>query len=119
MKKFIFFICLFFCACPPLQASFVEGLEDIPLAEGLVQSKNGLLTFGNEETRLIEVYFTSETTNFESVANFYKMTLPQMGWRIKVSKTEKLSFDREGESLEIHRESSKPFVVRLTVKSKN
>ena len=119
MKKFLFFICLFFCICPLVQAAFVEGLEDIPLADELVQSEGGFLNFGNEETRLIEVYFTSETTDFTSVATFYKTTLPQMGWKMVASRADKLSFDREGESLEINKESEKPFVVRLTVKSKN
>ena len=119
MKKLLFLVCLFFCICSPLHAAFVEGLEDIPLADGLVPSESGILNFGNEETRLIEVYFTSDTTDFKSVAAFYKTTLPQMGWRLNVSHKDKLSFDREGESLEIHKESAKPFVVRLTVKSKN
>ena len=119
MKKVLFFICLFFCICPSLHAAFVEGLEDIPLAEGLIQPENNVLNFGNEETRLVEVYFTSETTDFAAVTTFYKETLPQMGWRTKSLSANKLSFDRESETLEITKESAKPFVVRLTVKSKN
>ena len=77
MKKLFFLSCLFFCVCFSSQAAFVEGLEDIPLAEGLVQSENGVLNFGNEETRLIEVYFTSETTDFESVA-VYESIFPNL-----------------------------------------
>ena len=121
MKRFVFLGLLLFSAFfySSAKASFVEGLEDIPLAEGLVQSENSLLSFGNEETRLIEVYLTSETTDFKSVGSFYKNTLPQMGWKLKSSQAYKLSFIREGESLEISNESSNPFVVRLTVKSKN
>ena len=121
MNRYIFFglLALFCFFSSSAKASFVEGLEDIPLADGLLQSENGLLNFGNEETRLVEVYLTSETTDFKSVATFYKNTLPQMGWRLKASQKEKLSFTRDGESLEISKESANPFVVRLVVKSKN
>ena len=99
--------------------SFVEGLEDVPLAEGLAPVENGVLTFGNEETRLIEAYFTSQTTNFEAVASFYKNTLAQMGWILKNQTSGRLVFEREGELMEINQEHLRPFVVRLTVKSKN
>ena len=121
MKRFVFwsFLLFFSFFCSSAKAAFVEGLEDIPLADGLVQSDNGLLSFGNEETRLIEVYLTSETADFKSVGLFYINTLPQLGWKLKSSQAHKISFVREGESLEISNESSTPFVVRLTVKSKN
>lgn len=99
-------------------AAFVEGLEDIPLPEGLSQVENGNLSFGNEEIRLIEAYLTSPELMFKQVANFYEETLPQMGWQIKRQRKGKILFEREGETLEISKESSNPLIVRLTVKSK-
>ena len=101
------------------KAAFVEGLEDIPLAEGLSLTENGSLSFGNEEIRLIERLLTSQTKNFQDVKKFYIETLPQMGWQEKENLENKISFEREGEVLEFNMESGKPLIVRLTVKSKN
>lgn len=106
------------CTAPAVNAAFVEGLEDIPMPGGLNQVENGNLSFGNEEIRLIEVYLTSEDMSFEEVCRFYLDTLPQMGWLLKKEKKQKLLFEREGETLEISKESAKPLIVRLTVKSK-
>ena len=122
MKKLCLFVFCYFCLIMPMKAkdfSFIEGLEDIPLAEGLTQIESESLNFGNEESRLIEAYFKSDTSDFEDIAAFYNTTLPQMGWKMK--KTTKLSivFEREGEVLEIKTESEKPLKIRLTVKSKN
>ena len=121
MKKiFYIFICLMLLAVCPAQvnAAFVEGLEDIPLPEGLNQVENGNLNFGNEEIRLIETYLTSTDLSSGQVASFYKETLPQMGWLLKTQRQRKILFEREGETLEISEESSNPLIVRLTVKSK-
>ena len=107
-----------FCTAPAVNAAFVEGLEDIPMPGGLNQVENGNLSFGNEEIRLIEVYLTYEDMSFEEVCRFYLDTLPQMGWLLKKEKKQKLLFEREGETLEISKESAKPLIVRLTVKSK-
>lgn len=109
---------LLLCFAWQARADFVEGLEDIPLPEGLSQVENGNLSFGNEEIRLIEAYLTSPDLMFQQVANFYEETLPQMGWQIKRQRKGKILFEREGETLEISKESTKPLIVRLTVKSK-
>lgn len=102
----------------PAKAVFVEGLEDIPIPEGLHQVDNGNLNFGNEEIRFIEVYLTSKHLNFNKISAFYKETLPQMGWKNKKESSDRVIFERDGESLEIARESGDPLIIRLTVKSK-
>lgn len=102
-----------------VKASFVEGLEDIPLPAGVVQIENGSLSFGNEEIRLFEAYFSAEKQNFKDIAKFYIETLPQMGWQKKDNNNQKISFERDGESLEISKESEKPLMLRLVVKSKH
>lgn len=121
MKRLLFMfsvMLLLLCFAWQARADFVEGLEDIPLPEGLSQVENGNLSFGNEEIRLIEAYLTSPDLMFQQVANFYEETLPQMGWQIKRQRKGKILFEREGETLEISKESTKPLIVRLTVKSK-
>ena len=121
MKKFLYvfiFSSLLIGIIFSARAAFVEGLEDIPLPDGLNQIENGNLNFGNEEIRLIEAYLSSQTLLFEQVADFYKQTLPQMGWQIKKQFKRKILFEREGETLEISEEALNPLIVRLTVKSK-
>lgn len=102
-----------------VQASFIEGLEDVPLVEGFKQIQKDNISFGNEESRLVEVYLTSSKVGFKKVEKFYIETLPHMGWTFQGKSGDKLVFDREGEVIEIVKESSKPLVIRITVKSKN
>ena len=116
---YLFAFLVFLLFTLPVKAAFVEGLEDIPLAEGLTLAENGSLSFGNEEIRLIERLFISQTKTFQDVKKFYIETLPQMGWQKKENSENKISFEREGEVLEFNIESDKPLIVRLTVKSKN
>lgn len=100
------------------KAVFVEGLEDIPIPDGLHQIENGNLNFGNEEIRLIEAYLTSKYLSFGDITVFYKETLPQMGWQSRKRSYDRMVFDRDGETLEIAKETENPLVIRLTVKSK-
>ena len=118
-------LCLFvatilsFVNINPVFSAFIEGLEDIPLAEGLKQIENGALSFGNEEIRLVEVICSIENTNFDNIKKFYNETLPQMGWKVKKQNNSHLVWEREDEILEISRESIDSQIIRLTVKSKN
>lgn len=119
MRLFLSVLTVFLCILSvSAKGAFVEGIEDIPVPEGLKQIDNASLNFGNEEIRLIEVYLTAEKTDFSRISSFYKETLPQMGWQIKQNSTDKMVFEREGESLDIAKESVNPLVIRLTVKSK-
>lgn len=120
MKKnivLLLFIILLFVVFSA-KASFVEGLEDVPLPKNVTQIENGSLSFDNEEIRFFESYLAVEKQNFEHVVKFYNDTLPQMGWQKKGSAKQKISFERDGESLEITKESEKPLILRLVVKSK-
>lgn len=100
------------------QASFIEGLEDVPLLEGMKQLPSDTISFGNEESRLVEVLLTSNTLSFKTAGTFYQNTLPQMGWIFQGKRGQTLVFEREGEVLEVAREADKPLLVRITVKSK-
>jgi len=117
IKYFIAVTALLFCFSAQA-VSFVEGLEDIPVPAEMQQLQNDSLSFGNEESRLVEALLTSNRIGFKKAASFYKNTLPQMGWIYQGNRGQTLVFEREGEVLEIAKESDKPLKIRLTVKSK-
>ena len=117
MRYVILFLCSFLF-CIRAQAAFIEGLEDVPVMEGLTQLPNDAISFGNEESRLVEAVLESDTLSFKKVQEFYKSTLPQMGWIYQGYRGSSLVFEREGEVIEISQESATPLQVRITVKSK-
>lgn len=118
MKCFYILIALIFGTLNVQAASFIEGLEDVPVLSGMKQVQKDTISFGNEESRLVEAYLTSNKIGFKKVEIFYKQTLPQMGWIYQGRRDNTLVFEREGEVLEIAKESSNPLMVRITVKSK-
>ena len=121
MKKNLFILFFVTMLLKPYSvlADFVEGLEDVPIPEAVTQIENGSLSFGNEEIRLFETYFSSEKKNFSDIKRFYEETLPQMGWAKKKSTKQYVLFERDGETLEVSEESKKPLILRLVVKSKS
>lgn len=100
------------------QAAFIEGLEDVPMPEGMAQPGNDNISFGNEESRLVDTLLTSDKLSFGQVQQFYSKNLPEFGWTYQGKRGETLVFEREGEVMDISCESKKPLVVRITVKSK-
>lgn len=100
------------------EAAFIEGLEDVPMPEGMAQPSNDNISFGNEESRYVDTLLTSNSLKFEQVQQFYAKNLPELGWHFQGSRAGTLVFEREGEVLDISCESKKPLVVRITVKSK-
>ncbi len=117
IKYFIAVTTILFCFSAQA-GGFVEGLEDIPVPTEMKQEQSDNLSFGNEESRLVEAILTSNRIGFKKAASFYKNTLPQMGWIYQGNREQTLVFEREGEVLEISKESDKPLKIRLTVKSK-
>lgn len=99
-------------------AAFIEGLEDVPMLKSMTQVQKDNISFGNEESRFIEAYLTSSKIGFAKVEKFYVDTLPQLGWTYQGKRDETLTFYRDGEVLDIVKESTKPLLVRITVKSK-
>ncbi|MDD4556078.1 MAG: hypothetical protein PHE89_01935 [Alphaproteobacteria bacterium] len=122
MKKFLLIslitLLFSFKICEAKQ--FVEGLEDIPLMEGLQQTVNSDIAFGNEESRFIEIYLqgTGKTT-YQNVEKFYINTMPQLGWSFSGKQKGTLSFYRDGERIEIAKETETPLLIRITLKSEN
>ena len=120
MKKIIFasIFALFVFSESSRAANFVEGMDDVPLYDGLQQITQDDISFGNEETRLLEAYLTAKKMKFAKVAAFYRESLPQLGWIYQGNRGNDLVFYREGETLELVRESVSPLIVRITVKTK-
>ena len=120
MKKNLFtlFFVITFLNVAIAGAEFVEGLEDVPTPQGVTQIENGTLSFGNDEIRLFEAYFSANETKFSDIKKFYEETLPQMGWVKQKKKEQTILFERDGETLEVSEESKKPLILRLVVKSK-
>ena len=104
-------------SAPVKAASFLEGYEDIPVMRGLRQIPSDTISFGNEETRLVEAMLTGSKVGFKSVKKFYVDTLPQLGWTYQGQRGNSLLFYRDGEALEIVKESAKPLNVRFTIKN--
>ena len=105
--------------CPSFAQEFIEGFEAIPVMDGLEQLPNDNISFGNEESRLVEAYLNGRKTPFSAVVSFYAETLPQLGWKIEKQNDKNISFEREQELLDIVCEQKKPLLVRITLKSKN
>ncbi len=101
---------------PVLSAEFIDGLEDIPKIEEMIQIENETVSFGNEQARFVETYFLTQNTNFDKIANFYQQTLPQLGWKLIKQRNNFLQFRRDVEILEIAKENE---LTRITLKSKN
>lgn len=100
-----------------LATNFIEGLEDVPLMQGLQQIQKDNLSFGNEETKFVEVYLESKNITFKKIVDFYKQTLPQLGWKYKENHKDNYIFERENELFSLSLEEKAPLLVRISVKS--
>lgn len=118
LRIFIFVLVAMTAGISVAGAAFIEGLEDVPLLSGMKQVQKDNISFGNEQSRLVEAYLTSSKIGFAKVEKFYKETLPQLGWTYQGKRDDTLTFYRDGEAIDIARESIKPLIVRITVKSR-
>lgn len=118
MKKlFIFTIigCLLLSLNAKALSSFIEGMDDVPIPDKMMQIQGDSFSFSNEETRLVEAYLQSNFGKFSFAAGFYEDTLPQLGWELKQSDSESLTFSRGNEELDITLVSKMPLIIRVTL----
>jgi len=80
---------------------FVNGSEDIPLLKSLTQVNEEILGFDSSSGSISATNYKSEI-DLEKVKNFYYKTLPQLGWKLKEKKLEKIVFIRGNEKVEIN-----------------
>ncbi|HJS31206.1 MAG TPA: hypothetical protein VJ924_04370 [Alphaproteobacteria bacterium] len=82
---------------PVLAANgFVAGIDDLPLMPGLTAMPESGVAFDSPAGRIIEAYAAGITTR-AAVSDFYRRTLPQLGWQ----PTGDNAFRREGERLRL------------------
>lgn len=93
----------------------MSGFEDLPLMDGLKQAEDTAVSFDAPSGRIIEAYAQSGETGKRKIADFYKKTLPQLGWkRLSASKSvSPVSYAREGEVLTISIDDGTPASVRF------
>ena len=77
-------------------AGFVSGTDDLPLMDGLAEVAGSSTVFDQPSGRFVESYATGRMTE-DAVAEFYRATLPHLGW----TSAGDLVFTREGERLTI------------------
>ena len=80
-----------------LQAqSFLAGIEDVPVMQGLSVVDGAGIEFDSPSGRIAEAYATGNLTP-KAVLEFYRATLQQLGWQEVADAT----FEREGETLQL------------------
>lgn len=77
-------------------AEFLAGFADLPLMPGLQAVDEAGLVFDSPSGRIAEAYATG-SVNRQAVTDFYKSTLPALGWAERSANR----FEREGEELMI------------------
>ena len=60
--------------------AFVGAIEDLPLMPGLVEDAGSGVVFDTAAGRIAEA-FASGPVSKDAVLDFYRQTLPQLGWR--------------------------------------
>jgi len=81
---------------PTGAADFFELLEDVPVMPGLQPVADAGIEFDTPSGRIVEAYAIG-ATNRKAVLDFYRGTLPQLGWQAGAGD----AFLRENESLSI------------------
>ena len=110
MRKLLAIALILLCPALALAAgTFLAGIEDVPVAPGLIETQGAGVVFDSPAGRIIEAE-ASGTISKDAVIAFYAETLPQLGWT-RVSDTEyrsetetlKFSFDlRQKPLLAVH-----------------
>jgi hypothetical protein len=98
-------------------AGFVEGVEDLPLMDGLESEPGSAVVFDKPGGRIIETFAVGKVAKADAVA-FYEATLPQLGWARarKKAKPPALAFEREGETLRLEfKETGGALRVRFAI----
>lgn len=87
----------------PAQAEgFLSAIDDMPLADGVVELPDGALVFDKPEGRIVQVTALREGASTPArIRAFYLDTLPNLGWRHDGQASGHLTFTRKGEILRI------------------
>lgn len=78
------------------EAAFVAGIEDLPLMDRLAEVPDAGVSFDKPEGRIVTLY-AHGAVDEDEVRDFYRETLPQLGWEPAGRDT----YLREGEALTV------------------
>ena len=93
MKKLSYFMGLWivFFGFSVQADSFIEGMEDVPVAPNFVQAQADSVSFGGVDSHFLEAVLVSEDeSSKDSYRAYYKETMPQFGWTLAEEKELKL-----------------------------
>jgi len=98
---------------PPEEQQFTSVVDDLPLMPGLkAEDDKDVLFVEPHAGRIAETEAKGEVT-IDDVYNFYRHSLPHLGWKAVDGRT----YEREGERLRIDAETSgKITTVQFTIK---
>lgn len=102
MFKQLLTLSLLVCASPAFAATYVDGIEDLPLMPGLSQDAGQATVFDQADGRIVESAATA-TSPAQAIRGFYADSLPQLGWTS--AGTDR--WTRDGEVLTLDLQSSK------------
>lgn len=92
--------------------AFLQNLNDVPLMPGLYERLDAGVVFDEPEGRIVEAEATAEGVQTPEIQQFYRKSLPQMGWQYR----DPGRFSKNGESLKIAiEEGMQGPVVRFSV----
>lgn len=94
--KILMVLALLAMASPAGAQAFFELLEDVPVMPALTPVDDAGIEFDAPSGRIVEAYAIGATDR-KSVLDFYRATLPQLGWQAGAGN----AFQRESESLKI------------------
>ena len=83
-------------AAPAVAQRYVVGTEDVPLMAGLAINPGPSIAFDSAAGRIVTVYARG-TMRADAVIDFYRRTLPALGWTAEGPRL----FRRDGERLSI------------------
>lgn len=89
---------------------YVPGINDLPLMDGL-EPVEGPTDFSTPSSRFVVAYAKGRAAK-RAVAEFYAVTLPQLGW----TRTGETAYRREAETLQLDFDDTPPMLtVRFTL----
>jgi hypothetical protein len=96
---------------------YVLGSSDIPLFDGLELLEEDSTSFDTMSGDIVISKYVGDL-KLQLIKDFYLETLPQLGWRLVDKKSDKISFKREKDKLEIKFDyASKGLYVRFFISS--
>ena len=111
MMRAVILAALLLVAAPAAAQRYVVGTEDVPLMAGLTVNPGPSIAFDSAAGRIVTVYARG-TMRADAVLDFYRRTLPALGWAVEGARV----FRREGERLSIDAsDSSTGSAVRFTL----